>query len=175
MQTIGFVSERVGTTTPQRATLARILGTAHRRGFGRLTHGDTRGDVVAHALALKFDPPWVIDVYPPNVEVARGHMQPRPGFGQVHPPAEYLTRARAVVDACNTLVACPSTPRPGRMLSGPWFAALYAHRADKTAVVILPDGSIIRTGERDQDLQHNDPPTLVLADLFKWAEWKGGE
>lgn len=55
-------------------------------------------------------------------------------------PLPYLVRNRAIVDACDVLLACPKGPEEQR--SGTWSTVRYARKQGKRVVVFWPDGEV---------------------------------
>lgn len=51
-----------------------------------------------------------------------------------------LDRNRAIVDACDVLIACPKGPEEQR--SGTWSTVRYARRRGKPVVIVWPDGDV---------------------------------
>jgi predicted Rossmann fold nucleotide-binding protein DprA/Smf involved in DNA uptake len=63
---------------------------------------------------------------------------------EVLDPLPYLERNRAIVDACDVLIACPKGPEELR--SGTWSTVRYARKQGKRVVIIWPDGKITEEG-----------------------------
>lgn len=62
-----------------------------------------------------------------------------------HPPAHTLSRNRAIVEACDLLLACPKGPEEPR--SGTWATVRYARKLGRPIVVIWPDGRVYDSRE----------------------------
>lgn len=55
---------------------------------------------------------------------------------RVHDERDYLDRNREMVDACDTLVACPDGPE--QLRSGTWSTVRYARKRGLQVVIIYP-------------------------------------
>jgi hypothetical protein len=153
---VGFTGTREGLSPRQRVRLTMML-TFAKAGPGVLHHGDCVGaDAEAHELALRCG--WQVVVHPPIEAKLRAWCgiekclicgpNPRPGCtfcngeGAVESdpqritildPADYLVRDRAIVDACEFLVAAPkSEAREG----GTWYTVGYAEQVGRKHEVL---------------------------------------
>lgn len=59
---------------------------------------------------------------------------------EVRPAADYLVRNRAIVDACDVLLAAPKGPEEQR--SGTWATVRHGRKQGKRIVLFWPDGSV---------------------------------
>jgi hypothetical protein len=100
-------------------------------GATELHHGDCRGaDAVAHYAARARGLRVVI--HPPINPTKRAFCT-----GDVMlEPLEYLERNRAIVEACEVLLATPHGPE--RLRSGTWSTVRYARTIGKPVEVMLP-------------------------------------
>jgi len=116
-------------TPYQREALWRVLSGDR----GEFHHGDCVGaDEEAHAIALEAQ--WQVVVHPPVVDLLRAFCT---GRGVTVLPTEgYLERNRAIVAACDLLVAAPETDEE-KMRSGTWMTVRSARRTGKE-VFVLP-------------------------------------
>lgn len=137
MNRLGFTGTQIGMTQAQRITLAMCLATLDP---ASLAHGDCIGsDEQAHAMALTAC--VRVYIHPPLDVSKRAWCE---GATYVFAPDEYLVRNRAIVDACDILIATPK-----RMIeelrSGTWATVRYARRLRganrKQVIVINPDGT----------------------------------
>ena len=64
---------------------------------------------------------------------------------EVRDPLPYLERNRAIVDACDILIACPKGMQEEQR-SGTWATVRYARRRDRPIVIVWPDGTVTREG-----------------------------
>lgn len=64
---------------------------------------------------------------------------------EVRPRAAYLDRNRAIVSACDLLIACPGAKSEERR-GGTWFTVRAARRTGKPVVIIWPDGTATEEG-----------------------------
>lgn len=133
----GFTGTRYGMTPAQIAAFIRLVRTRF-GDAGEFHHGCCRGadseavDVV-HVRCPKFR----IVAYPGDV---RGMVCPTAlALSQdAYPAAPCLERNRAIVDACERLIACPYGPEETR--SGTWATIRYARRALRPLLIVYGDG-----------------------------------
>ena len=130
---IGFTGTQDGMTPAQQAALFDYLTVL---GAATLHHGDCIGaDVEAAVLATSLG--LRTHGHPPDNPKKRAFFD----SDVSEPEAPYLVRNRAIVAACELLIACPSGFAPRRR-SGTWTTARYAHDAHKPVVTIFPDGTM---------------------------------
>jgi hypothetical protein len=131
---MGFTGTRSGMTRPQRESLYwTLLGV--RAVLAGFHHGDCVGsDAQAHDVAMGLGL-WVA-VHPPSATTYRayctGHME--------MPPAPYIERDRAIVNATNGLIATPVGFGEERR-SGTWATVRYARKMLRPVFIIWPDGT----------------------------------
>lgn len=135
---IGVTGARQGATRAQLRTLTNTLLDYYQTEIVYFHHGACQGvdeQAALIARSLKFR----VIAHPPEsykylsmVALGVSHMQ--------LPKLPYLERDRVVVDKSNLLIALPamSTPQPR---SGTWYTYNYAKEQNKTAILILPDGT----------------------------------
>lgn len=128
---LGFTGSRWGMSHAQLAALAGVMT----EDWEEVHHGDCVGaDAECHALAEAVALRTV--VHPPSDERLRAFC---PG-DVVLPPASYVVRDRAIVAACDVLVACPreavAVPR-----SGTWLTINLGRAAHRPVRIVFPDGT----------------------------------
>jgi hypothetical protein len=130
---LGFTGTRRGMNTAQLASVARLFVEIAEANV--LHHGDCVGaDEQAHGLATRAG--LFIEIHPPTDDAMRARCT-----GCVvatHDPLPYLERNRAIVDACDLLIAAPHGPEEQR--SGTWSTVRYARKVGRPVVVVWPDG-----------------------------------
>lgn len=132
---LGFTGSRHPLPAAQRARLALGLGRLLEAGATDLHHGDCVGaDATAHEPAVALGLRAV--VHPPTQDSLRAWCQ----GDETREPLPYLQRNRAIVDACDVLIACPGGPEVQR--SGTWSTVRYARKVGQRVVIVMPDGSI---------------------------------
>jgi hypothetical protein len=100
-------------------------------------HGDCIGsDATFHAICLEENIPVII--HPPKSAKKRAFCE---GAQEILESKDYLIRNHDIVDACDVLFACPTTPDELRR-SGTWATWRYAKKQGKVIFLILPDGKI---------------------------------
>jgi hypothetical protein len=108
---------------------------------GELHHGDCEGaDAQAHQL---FDREGKrIVIHPPMDATFRAWCDAEPHNADVRVEVQrpYLTRNRAIVDACMVLLAGPRETFGESLRSGTWATVRYARSVAKPLVIVRPDG-----------------------------------
>lgn len=99
---------------------------------GDCVGSDRQADTVAHALDL------AVVLHPPLPERLRAFCT---GADRVLEPLPYLARNRAIVDACDVLIAAPSELE-GVTSSGTWYTVNYARSSGVASAVVYRDGSV---------------------------------
>lgn len=128
---VGFTGTRRGMTEAQKNALWWFL-LHHPRLDREFHHGDCIGaDAQAHLVARSLG--FRIVVHPPASDTLRAWCE----GDEVLDPAPYLRRNRAIVDACDVLIACPGGPEVRR--SGTWATIRYAQSRGAPLVLIRPD------------------------------------
>lgn len=132
VRSVGFVGVRGGLTYAQFRALSRILidrdlpGAVS--GVEAIVHGaDGWGDGDFDRIAR-----WMTPT-PQLVIVGRA--------GEGGPPASAAARNRAVVNACDLLLACPPVAVE-ETRSRTWAAVRYARRVGRPVVLLYPDGTV---------------------------------
>lgn len=136
---IGFTGSRKGMTHAQRDRIAHFANT-----FGDFTllHGGCIGaDAEVHEWLRRCFRGLEVEIYPSTLVKKQADF-----IGPnilVHEEAEPLKRNKAIVDACDMLIAAPASfheiPR-----SGTWSTIRYATKMRKPTYVIAPDGSLMK-------------------------------
>jgi len=130
---VGFTGTQKGMSLFQRIELKKTLEeldppfTFH--------HGDCIGaDAQAHEIVLSFNQD--IEIHPPAITDKRAFCN---DWSVIHKPLPYLVRNRAIVDASDFLIACPSGLEVVR--SGTWSTVRYARSKRKPVIIIYPAGT----------------------------------
>ena len=133
---LGFTGTRDGMTASQQASFRGLL-TEEVTGFH---HGCCLGaDADAARIAAEaghmivFGHPSDLPAMTSKVAVA--------GCDAVCPPQPPLARNRAIVSACESLIACPKGFAEERR-SGTWATVRHAVRTGKPVTVVWPDGTV---------------------------------
>lgn len=126
---IGFSGTRAGMTIKQETELMAYLalhGTY-------LHHGDCIGaDAQAHSIARSLLIP--ICIHPPINESKRAFCTE---YSCIYTPRDYILRNHQIVDACETLIACPKTEEEV-WRSGTWATIRYARKKGKPVIILKP-------------------------------------
>jgi hypothetical protein len=127
----GFTGTRKGLTEKQRHDLWHRL----QRGVIEVHHGDCLGadcelDQMSRAMNIRRT------IHPPDVDTLRAFCGGE--RATVLEPLPYLTRNRAIVDACDILLAAPET-REEQRRSGTWATIRYAMKQKKRVEIFFPD------------------------------------
>lgn len=130
---IGFTGTQQGLSFEQRETLADVLENSD---FDIAMHGDCIGaDRDFHDIVRNLDFDVKVVVFPSNIEGKRAFCD----ADSVMDSADPLVRNAAIAQLCDTLIACPKEFSEV-LRSGTWATVRYAMKAQKTIVLILPDG-----------------------------------
>ena len=136
---IGFTGTRKGTTCEQHHALCEYV--KNLPDAAEWHHGCCVG---ADAESVEIVEQWSrrceIIAHPPdnNAMVSRITLE----FAKrVEPALPYLERNRAIVNACDTLVACPEGINEEQR-SGTWSTVRFARKQKKRIVIVYPDGAI---------------------------------
>lgn len=135
--TVGFTGTQQGMTEQQKTQL-RITLQAYAVGYPEayhvLRHGDCTGaDNEAHWIALSLG--YDVIVHPPVNSSKRAWQDAGPHV-IVLPPRDYLARNHDIVDACDVLLAAPSTPYE-RLRSGTWATVRYARKVQAKRYLLV--------------------------------------
>jgi len=137
---VGFTGTQEGMGTTQHQRILHILEDLDGPGMGIVEahHGDCIGaDAEFHDMALHLG--IAIIIHPPDVEDKRAFCKDSSGDKM---PAPYLVRNRAIVDACDLLIAAPSSASEV-LRSGTWFTIRYARSRKKPLWIIVPEGNLV--------------------------------
>lgn len=133
---IGFTGTRFGMKAAQLDAYRRrfiALDGAHSLEFH---HGDCIGaDAEAHDIAIGRG--TTIVIHPP---IKTKHRAWKEQAGVLLPPQSHFARNRAIVDACDLLIATPKDP-VWQPRGGTWYTIDYACKQKKPLWVIWPDGT----------------------------------
>lgn len=138
--TFGFTGTRRGLTPQQVEGVAEVLKNFRPTEFH---HGDCVG--ADHSAALLAD---ALDINTVAHPPARTALRARHHSTMVMRPQPYLERNRAIVNACDVLVACPFGTEEIKRGSGTWATIRYAEKIGRELLIIWPDGERFwRAGE----------------------------
>lgn len=132
---IGFTGNQDGMNVRQRKEFANLMlwrwsVTGREDEFH---HGDCVGsDEQAHIIVRQIDHAWIA-IHPPENTSKQAGMLGNESF----PPKRYETRNHEIVDACDVLIATPST-EDEVLRSGTWATIRYAKRQHKPVIIIGP-------------------------------------
>lgn len=136
---LGFTGTQIGCEDAQVKALARLLvelAPSH------LHHGDCVGaDELAHRIARAAG--ISVELHPPTVDAKRAFCEMLRGE-VTRPPADYLVRNRAIVNATAALLACPREEEGETLRSGTWATVRYARSAGRPVYIVRPSGRIER-------------------------------
>jgi hypothetical protein len=131
---IGFTGTREGLTAAQRDKLVMLVVAPEEFHHGCCVGADEQA---AH-IAFSADCPRIVG-HPPTATAMLSEFSL--GFNtENHDPLPYLERNRRIVDACETLIACPKGPEEQR--SGTWATVRYARKQKKQILIIWPNGTV---------------------------------
>jgi len=154
---IGFTGTRKGMTPAQLATVDLLLSSyAAKEKVHHFHHGDCFGaDDEADTIARQMG--YIMHLYPSNGSLrANCHLKQTVPLvsSYIDFPGHTLDRNRAIVDACEVLIAAPreavEAPR-----GGTWFTVRYARSKGLHVLLCLPDGTVV-----DSKAQVKDQLTL---------------
>lgn len=132
---IGFTGSRHGMTQAQKDALKSVL-----RVFepSEVHHGLCVGaDEQFHHIVRGLFTSCRVIGHPPANTLKMASISSQ--CDHVLHPEPYLNRDRAIVDACNTLIATPGT-HTAIPHSGTWYTIQYARKCGVTAYIIYPNG-----------------------------------
>lgn len=139
---IGFTGTRGSIEGAQLEALAELFALIDGAGVRRVTlhHGCCVGaDAVAVRLARRAPNWWIVGHPPENpwlIDVPAHDLS-----HERRAPQRYLVRNRAIVDACELLVACPRGPEE-RAGSGTWATIREARRRARRTLIVWPNGDV---------------------------------
>lgn len=132
---VGFTGTQKGTTPEQRQELRQFL---YSRSVDEFHHGDCIGaDAEAHAIVRDYRASIRIIIHPPTNKTRVANRT----ADEWRVSLPYLERNKAIVDACDVLVAMPFETVE-KIRSGTWSTIRYARKQDKPIYIILPDGRV---------------------------------
>lgn len=135
---LGFTGSRHGTSSPQSTALSVLLRSLN---VTECHHGCCIGaDSQFHDMARLLHPTATIVGHPPEDRRLENR-----GLDctVMLAPLPYDQRNWKIVEACDMLIATPSTMTE-IMRSGTWQTVRFARRQRKPIVLVLPDGSTVR-------------------------------
>lgn len=141
---VGFTGTRAPLTFEQRAALAELLALIDGAGAARVAfhHGCCIGADAAAVALVRRAPNWWVVAHPPSNPYLADQAALALSHERLH-PAEYLARNRAIVEACELLVACPKGPEEFRG-SGTWATVRESRRRFKRCLVVWPNGDVFQ-------------------------------
>lgn len=129
---VGFTGTRHALTTAQLSGMRALLTPWD----GEFHHGDCIGaDAAAHELAVELG--FEIVQHPPLNPSLRAWSV----GGSILEPRPYLPRNHDIVDACEVLLALPSSAEE-KVRSGTWSTVRFARKTHTPVYLIFPDGTI---------------------------------
>lgn len=135
---LGFTGTQRGMTKEQQGAFENYVLSC---GLHEFHHGDCIGaDEQAHKIVRACWHGVRIVGHPPKEDRKRAFCQ----FDETWMPKPYLERNRDIAGVCDTLIATPGESTE-QLRSGTWATVRYARQADKTVVIIQPNGNIVRT------------------------------
>ena len=128
---VGFTGTQDGMTRLQKAMFVGVLARLCPREFH---HGDCDGaDQEAHELVREHAHNCLIVIHPSDNDSKRAFCH----GDSMREPKPYLDRNRAIVFACDELVAAPKT-RTEELRSGTWATVRAARRSGKPVHMVWP-------------------------------------
>lgn len=138
MTVIGVTGTRSGATDAQLEELRDLIthyaaqDALAGRHITRLHHGDCYGvDEQAHRIALEEG--LFVEVHPPAETRYRAYTV---GWAVMYKEQEYMVRNRAIVEACDVLIAVPVRAQEMSLRSGTWATVRMARRAGKPVHIV---------------------------------------
>ena len=132
----GFTGTRHGMTERQQNALRLLI---ERDDLALLHHGDCYGaDRQAHEIVT--DDGKDVAIHPPDDSKARANCKLPTMSGSSSfrmPPAPYLVRNHAIVDACSVLIAAPRSLSEEQR-SGTWATVRYARKIGRPVIILDP-------------------------------------
>jgi len=136
---LGFTGTQRGMTPEQKHSFESLIGEQMPIEFH---HGDCIGaDSDAHDIVETLDESLII-IHPPSNDSKRAYKQGRNPLNYTHPAKPYLDRNKDIVEATDSLIACPGEGSE-QLRSGTWSTVRYARKLRRPIYVILPDGRIV--------------------------------
>lgn len=149
MKVIGFTGTQTGMSSPQYDTLMSYLSFYKTEGAEIFHHGDCIGaDMQAHRIAENMG--YEIIIHPPSNPLKQANCISK----TILPPLPYKVRNRAIVDACDILIATPRGYEASWPYSGTWSTVRYAKNVGKPVVIIFPSG-VVELPSRKENTQHD--------------------
>jgi hypothetical protein len=142
---IGFSGTRHGMTGPQLDAFKALLGRLADAHPGvEFHHGDCVGaDDQAATFANTLSTVATIVSHPPVVATQRAY---NPWADRVEYPRPYFDRNRAIVAACDVLIAAPAE-MANPLRGGTWHTLGVAEREGRPVWVCWPDGTVTEPKE----------------------------
>lgn len=139
---LGFTGTRRGMTESQQETFCRLL--CELPGLTEFHHGDCLGaddeavDFVRELNIEDHEHSIAIHCHPPKDETHRAF---NPHHDVLHEPLTHFARNRAIVAACDLLIACPCEMEH-QSRGGTWMTHDHAIKKGKRVIVVWPDGTM---------------------------------
>lgn len=135
---VGFTGTSSEVPPDQLRALLRVWEQLH--DAIELHHGDCIGaDAQAHVLWMQKGDRRVV-IHPPENPLKRAWCT----GGVQLPPAPYLARNRAIVEATDVLCACPHEREGEALRSGVWATVRHARKLRRPVAILRPHGHIDR-------------------------------
>jgi hypothetical protein len=134
---IGFTGTKAGLLLPQSEALIELVARLLRAGLDEVHHGDCVGaDSEFHAICKRLNIRTVL--HPPLDPRFRAFCE----ADVVHEKKDYLVRNHDIVDATDSMIACPRSTQEEQR-SGTWATIRYARKSGKSIRIVYPDGAEI--------------------------------
>lgn len=130
---LGFTGTQMGLSKEQADALAALVAELRP---AEVRHGDCVGaDTEFHVVCGRLGIPIVI--HPSSRQTKRSYNR---NADNIMPAKDSLTRNRDIVDASDTVLACPSGMQE-MLRSGTWSTVRYARKTGKRVIIVFPDGN----------------------------------
>jgi hypothetical protein len=144
---VGFTGTRSTLTSAQAGRLVHLLVELRTKSIEHVVHGDCVGadeefDRICYSLHLRRE------LYPSDTPDLRAYSERKRRDGVfTHPAEPPLARNKKIVEVCHVLIACPKTLDEQRR-SGTWTTVRAARAVKRPAVLIYPNGVIVRSDHK---------------------------
>jgi hypothetical protein len=130
---VGFTGTQLGMTDAQQSLVRVLLAQWHAFAHDEFHHGDCIG-ADAEAVEIARSIGYRIITHPPSDSKKRAYVR-----GDVTlPPAPYLVRNHAIVDAVDRMIGAPAQAQE-QLRSGTWATIRYTRKCHKMLTLALPE------------------------------------